>query len=131
VSTAELLARCRAIGVKLSPRGDRLHIDAPRGAIDADLRADLTAHREEILAALAPPPPDPLADPVFMRLTDWLWEIIGTCNGECFIDEHGRRWDVLGTAVELYWWTPCSLAWLDEVEAFSKALTQHRSQNGG
>jgi hypothetical protein len=104
--------------------GSELEIDSPRGAVDADLRAGLIAHREEILAALAPPPPDPLADPIFLHLTDWLWEIIGTCNGECFTDEHGRRWDILGTAAELFL-AKWSMAWLDEVEAFSRALTTH------
>jgi hypothetical protein len=121
MTTSEILSRCRHLNVKLARVGDQLEIDAPRDAVDADLLAGLAGHREEILAALTP---DPLADPIFLKMTDWLWEIINTCDGETFTDEAGRRWDVLGTAAELYWWTPCSLAWLDEVEAFARALSR-------
>jgi hypothetical protein len=128
MTTAEIVSRCRHLNVKLARVGNELEIDAPRGVIDADLRAGLAAHRGEILASLAPP--DPLADPIFGRLTEWLHEVIRTSDGECFTDEHGRRWDTLGTAAELYWWTPWSMEWLDRVQDLSAALTRHRKKKG-
>jgi hypothetical protein len=127
MTTTEILSRCRRLKVTLTRVGDKLEINAPRGVIDADLRNDLATHREEILAALAPP--DRLEDPIFLKLTDWLYKVIDTCNGECFTDEHGRRWDVLGTAAELVL-APWSTEWIDEVQAFSKAMSQHRNQKG-
>jgi hypothetical protein len=119
MTTTEILTRCGRLKVKLRRMGNELEIDAPRGAVDADLRADLIAHREEILAALAPP--DPLADPIFEKMTQWLYEVIRTSNGEWFTDEHGRQWNTLETAGRLVL-DPWSMEWLANVEQFSKAV---------
>jgi hypothetical protein len=54
---ADLLTRCRALDIRLWVEGGMLRYDAPRGALDAELRADLVAHKPEVNALLAPPPP--------------------------------------------------------------------------
>lgn len=48
-----LLDRCHARDVRLWAEGDRLRYDAPRGAIDADLRAELVAHKDELVVFLS------------------------------------------------------------------------------
>jgi amino acid adenylation domain-containing protein len=47
-----LLDRLRSSDVRLTLDGDRLRISAPKGAIDEELKALLTARRDEIIAAL-------------------------------------------------------------------------------
>ncbi len=52
-STAEALIESLARrGVRLSRRGDRLHVEAPRGAVTAALRETLLARKPELLVAL-------------------------------------------------------------------------------
>ena len=51
----QLLGELRARGVVLEAAGDRLRVDAPRGAITPELREALTAHKAEVLALLAVP----------------------------------------------------------------------------
>jgi thioesterase domain-containing protein len=48
-----LLSTLRERGVRLSVEDDRLKIDAPAGVLDDDLRAQLAAHKEELVALLA------------------------------------------------------------------------------
>ncbi len=51
--TAErLLARIRETGAVLTPR---LHVEAPTGAISSELRAEMAAHKHEILTLLVGP----------------------------------------------------------------------------
>ena len=52
MSADELLARIRAASAVLTPR---LHVDAPAGAVSAELRADMTTHKDELLASLLGP----------------------------------------------------------------------------
>lgn len=47
-----LLGRLRAVGVSLSVDGDSLKCSAPPGVLTAELRAELTEHKPEILAFL-------------------------------------------------------------------------------
>jgi len=47
-----LLHRLRSSDIRLTLDGDRLRINAPKGAIDEDLKAILTARRDEIIAHL-------------------------------------------------------------------------------
>jgi hypothetical protein len=127
MSTNDLIDRCRRMGIELTSDGKRLRVDAPRGAVDDRLRAELTARRTELIERLKPPPADPMADPIFLRLTDWLWDVIKTSNGEVVVDEAGRRWDVIETASRLYrdsW----SMDWLDEVADFAKAMRKRSAK---
>ncbi|MFH1573454.1 MAG: hypothetical protein ABIG68_05690 [Acidobacteriota bacterium] len=52
LSTGDLLARVRAAGGEVIPAGDCLRIRAPK-ALPADLLAELTRHKGEILAELS------------------------------------------------------------------------------
>ena len=49
---SELFARLRSSDIRLTLDEDRLRISAPKGALDDELKAVLTARREEIVAAL-------------------------------------------------------------------------------
>jgi hypothetical protein len=52
VSAAELIRRLTQAGVRLTPHGDRLRVDAPRGLLSPDDWASLAARKGEILALL-------------------------------------------------------------------------------
>jgi hypothetical protein len=54
---ADLLTRCRTLDIHLRVESGRLLFDAPRGAFDADLRAELVEHKAELIELLASPPP--------------------------------------------------------------------------
>src|SRR5688572_16777740 len=56
MSARELLLQLREKGVDVKANGDRLVIDAPRGAITPDLRDALTANKAELLQILNAPP---------------------------------------------------------------------------
>lgn len=53
---ADILATCRRAGIRLQPRGDRLHVDAPPGVLTAELRDVLIRHKPALLAALSDRP---------------------------------------------------------------------------
>jgi hypothetical protein len=57
---ADLIARCRTRGIHLWVESGRLRYDAPQGALDPDLRAELLAHKVELVELLAPSPPAPV-----------------------------------------------------------------------
>ncbi|CAM2064443.1 Condensation domain-containing protein [Sulfidibacter corallicola] len=50
---AGLLARMQRAGVQLWLEGERLKFRAPKGALDAETKAELSAHKAEIIAFLA------------------------------------------------------------------------------
>ncbi|MCP4661120.1 MAG: amino acid adenylation domain-containing protein, partial [bacterium] len=52
MTTTELLARLDRLGVRLRVEGDRLRFSAPAGALDEDLRAELSRRKEELLTVL-------------------------------------------------------------------------------
>lgn len=54
MSAANLLARVRAADIHLEAQGDRLVVDAPKGAVTPGLRTELTRHKPALLALLAP-----------------------------------------------------------------------------
>jgi hypothetical protein len=51
------------LGIRLSARGDKLHVDAPAGVVTAEVKAALASHKAALLRLLAegespaPPPP--------------------------------------------------------------------------
>jgi len=47
-----ILARLKSLDIRLSLEGDRLNVNAPKGALTAELRADLSAQKEAIKAHL-------------------------------------------------------------------------------
>src|ERR1700723_3508694 len=49
---AELLKQLRALGVQLTLEGEVLRLNAPKGALTAELQAQLKAHKPEILELL-------------------------------------------------------------------------------
>ncbi len=51
---SDVLDACRAAGVRLTRRGDRIEVAAPAGACTAELRAALAQHKPELLARLVP-----------------------------------------------------------------------------
>jgi hypothetical protein len=53
MTAADLLDRCRSLGVELSTDGERLTFRAPAGAVDAPLRAGLSAHKADLIALVA------------------------------------------------------------------------------
>ena len=53
----ELLVQLREQGVEIKSNGDRLLIDAPKGAITPDVRDALAANKAELLKILNTPPP--------------------------------------------------------------------------
>jgi amino acid adenylation domain-containing protein len=59
IDIGELLARLAAIDVRLTLDGDRLGVNAPKGALSAELRAELGAAKEAIKAHLRAHPPTP------------------------------------------------------------------------
>jgi hypothetical protein len=76
MSAAALITRCRILDVRLSVKSGRLRYSAPRGTFNPDLLAELVAHKAELVALLATPPPAPFepapaAEPaLFDLLTD-------------------------------------------------------------
>jgi TubC N-terminal docking domain len=52
MTAAELLADLRRRGVALAPKGDRLSVDAPKGAVTDELRRSITDHKADLLALL-------------------------------------------------------------------------------
>jgi prophage antirepressor-like protein len=54
-----LLARCRSLDVRFSIESGRLLFDAPKGALDDWLRAELTPYKAELIAAIRRTATDP------------------------------------------------------------------------
>src|SRR5262245_61130403 len=55
MNPAELLANLTALGVRLSIENGALRARAPAGVLTDQMRSDLTAHKEELLALLSDP----------------------------------------------------------------------------
>jgi len=53
VTALELIARLRDKGIRIAARDGELELDAPRGALDAELRADLVRRKPELLRLLS------------------------------------------------------------------------------
>jgi hypothetical protein len=54
MTAAVLLATCRSLDIRLWAEDGRLRCDAPSGALNADLRAQLATRKAELLELLAP-----------------------------------------------------------------------------
>ncbi len=52
MTAVELLSDLRARGVRVEVNGDRLRIDAPRGALNQETKESLARHKAELLALL-------------------------------------------------------------------------------
>jgi hypothetical protein len=50
MSAISLIRDCRAAGIRLQARGDRLHVEAPSGSVTPELRQALTDHKADLLA---------------------------------------------------------------------------------
>jgi hypothetical protein len=53
MTALELLNDMRTRDIRLECRGDKLHVDAPKGAVTPEIRATLLEHKAELLALLA------------------------------------------------------------------------------
>jgi hypothetical protein len=62
MTATEILARCSAAGIRLQPASDGLEIDAPSGALTAELVAELRANKAALLAMLRPTTATPAAE---------------------------------------------------------------------
>lgn len=60
MTAAALIRDLADTGIRLSRRGDRLHVEAKRGTITAQVKDTLVAHKAELLAALNDDPIDDL-----------------------------------------------------------------------
>jgi hypothetical protein len=58
-SVADLIEHCRGLDIRLWADEGRLRFDAPAGALDPALRAELVARKADLLAILSPPAPQP------------------------------------------------------------------------
>ncbi|HET9913458.1 MAG TPA: amino acid adenylation domain-containing protein [Anaerolineales bacterium] len=52
MTTLELLSTLRKLGVEITVEEEKLRLNAPKGAISAELREEIAAHKQEILAFL-------------------------------------------------------------------------------
>jgi hypothetical protein len=52
MSAEALMKVCEDLGIRLARAGDRLKVDAPRGVVTPELRADLTNHKSALIAIL-------------------------------------------------------------------------------
>jgi hypothetical protein len=55
MTTADLLARCQTLNIRLRVEAGQLRYTAPRGALDSALRAELVAQRHTLIALLVAP----------------------------------------------------------------------------
>jgi len=55
MNAAELITELEASGVMIEAAGDRLRVDAPKGAVTLELREALAACKAEVLAILNAP----------------------------------------------------------------------------
>ncbi len=62
MTAASLLAQLQGIGANLRVKGDRLLIDAPKGAITPELRQQLASRKPELMALLAQAPRQSVPD---------------------------------------------------------------------
>jgi TubC N-terminal docking domain len=53
MNAVELITELRSLGVALEAEGDRLRIEAPKGAVTPELREALTASKDEVIRLLA------------------------------------------------------------------------------
>jgi hypothetical protein len=50
MNAVSLIHQCRAAGIRLQARGDRLQVDAPAGSVTPELRLALAEHKPALLA---------------------------------------------------------------------------------
>jgi hypothetical protein len=53
VTALELIARLKERGIRIAARDGELELDAPKGALDDELRAELVRRKPELLRLLA------------------------------------------------------------------------------
>ncbi len=70
MNTAELLTEVQRRGIQLRAEGASLHYRAPKGTLTADLRAQLKAHKAELLTALEKPTAERIAQDHGLTLAD-------------------------------------------------------------
>ena len=56
MKTSEFLAHLRGLGIRLAAEGGELKVKAPKGALTAEIRRELGARKEELVALLAAQP---------------------------------------------------------------------------
>ena len=56
MNAVSLIGQCRAAGIRLQARGDRLHVEAPAGSVTPELRQALAANKADVLALVEAKP---------------------------------------------------------------------------
>ena len=56
MNAVSLIGQCRAAGIRLQARGDRLHVEAPAGSVTPELRQALAANKADVLALVEATP---------------------------------------------------------------------------
>jgi hypothetical protein len=70
VNAVALIADLSRAGVRLERRGDRLHVEAPKGIVTPELRLTLTQNKADLLAVLSDPLRSHLLDLAFAEGID-------------------------------------------------------------
>jgi len=86
-----ILATCERLDVRLSVKGDKLAVDAPKGVLTPELRTMLTAAKLEILRLLAGAGTDADDLPIVDPPGTWAKRAAGLLAG---IDDPDRRADL-------------------------------------
>jgi geranylgeranyl pyrophosphate synthase len=50
MNAIDLIRQCQSAGIRLQVRGDRLHVEAPAGSLNQELRQALAEHKATLLA---------------------------------------------------------------------------------
>lgn len=50
MNAIDLIRQCQSAGIRLQVRGDRLHVEAPAGSLNQELRQALADHKAALLA---------------------------------------------------------------------------------
>lgn len=97
MTAAALLAEVARSGVRLTVRGDRLHVEARAGAVSPAMRERLIEAKAELVALLKPTPPE--LQVVHFRLKadrEGVWHTaLGLDAGDLIADLHDRYRDRL------------------------------------
>ena len=70
----ELVAEAHRLGISLTSNGEKLRVEAPKGALTEEIRQALAEHKAEILSLLTPSPDTGALLTRLRNGLSWLWE---------------------------------------------------------
>ena len=74
MNASHLIVYCKVLGIRLRVEDGRLKYAVPNGVLDPELRAELFAHKAELIELLSGPAPEPA--PPTGTATDFPWRTI-------------------------------------------------------